>query len=183
MSPDAQRMAALFAIALILWTAEPVPVAVTALLVLILQPILRINPLGAVRQFHQSGLFFVVSMFVVAFAWIKTGLAKRFALWMISKAGTDAKRVLWVFIIGTGLISTIISDVPCAAIFMAIALGIFQRLGLKPLQSQFAKAVMIGIPIGSYIGGVGTPAGSAINLLGISMIEQLAALAYRSWPG
>jgi sodium-dependent dicarboxylate transporter 2/3/5 len=31
---------------------------------------------------------------------------------------------------------------------------------------------MIGIPVGALIGGVGTPAGSSINLLGLTMIEQ-----------
>ena len=66
-----------------------------------------------------------------------------------------------------------ISDVPCAAIFMAIALGIFQKLGIKP-GSNFGKAVMLGIPIGSLIGGVGTPAGSSINLLGLSTMHRMA---------
>jgi sodium-dependent dicarboxylate transporter 2/3/5 len=42
---------------------------------------------------------------------------------------------------------------------------------LRP-GSQFGKAVMMGIPIGALIGGVGTPAGSSINLLGLTMIEQ-----------
>jgi sodium-dependent dicarboxylate transporter 2/3/5 len=55
---------------------------------------------------------------------------------------------------------------------MAIALGIFEKLKLRAGESQFGKAVMLGIPIGALIGGVGTPAGSAINILGLSMIEQ-----------
>lgn len=176
MSPDAQRMAALFAAALVLWSTEALPIAVTGFLVLILQPLMRLNTLGAaVTSFISPPFFFVLVMFAIAYAWSKTGLARRFALWMISIAGTDAKRVLWVFIIGTGLISTMVSDVPCAAIFMAVALGIFQKLGLKPGQSQFAKAVMLGIPIGALIGGVGTPAGSSINLLGLTVMEQNGA--------
>jgi sodium-dependent dicarboxylate transporter 2/3/5 len=54
---------------------------------------------------------------------------------------------------------------------MAIALGIFEKLGLHPGKSQFGKAVMIGIPIAALIGGVGTPAGSSINILGLTTIE------------
>jgi sodium-dependent dicarboxylate transporter 2/3/5 len=176
MSPDAQRMAALFAAALVLWSTEALPIAVTGLLVLILQPLMRINTLGgAVTSFISPPFFFVLVMFAIAYAWSKTGLARRFALWMISRAGTDSRRVLYVFIIGTGLISTMVSDVPCAAIFMAVALGMFQKLGLKPGQSQFARAVMLGIPIGALIGGVGTPAGSSINLLGLTVMEQNGA--------
>ena len=54
---------------------------------------------------------------------------------------------------------------------MAIAVGILDKLGLRP-GSRFGRAVMIGIPIAALIGGVGTPAGSSINLLGLVMIEQ-----------
>jgi sodium-dependent dicarboxylate transporter 2/3/5 len=125
----------------------------------------------AFTNFISAPFFFVLVMFAIAFAWTKTGLARRFALWMISKAGTDSRRAVYIFMFGTGLISMVVSDVPCAAIFMAIALGIFQRLGLQPGNSQFAKVVMIGIPIASLIGGVGTPAGSSINILGLSTIE------------
>ena len=181
---EGQRMAAIFAGTLVLWSTEALPIAVTALIALALQPIFGLTTLvttgrptttailgAAVGNFMSNPFFFVLVMFTIAFAWTKTGLARRFAFWMIARAGTDAKRTVYVFVIGTGLISTMISDVPCAAIFMAIALGIFEKLKLQP-GSQFGKAVMIGIPIGALIGGVGTPAGSSVNLLGLTMIEQ-----------
>jgi sodium-dependent dicarboxylate transporter 2/3/5 len=180
------RLAALFAGALVLWSTEALPIAVTSVLVLALQPIFGLASLvpppgrptmsamlgAAIANSMSSPFFFVLVMFAIAFAWIKTGLARRFALWMISKAGTSARRALYVFMFGTGLISTIVSDVPCAAIFMAIALGIFEKLKLEPGRSQFGRVVMLGIPIAALIGGVGTPAGSSINILGLTMIEQ-----------
>ena len=66
---------------------------------------------------------------------------------------------LLLFMIGTAALSTVVSDVPCCAVFMAVALGLFERMGLTPGTSNFARSVMIGIPIASLIGGVGTPAG------------------------
>jgi len=184
LSAEGQRLAAIFAGALVLWATEALPIAVTALMVLALQPIFNLTSLvatgrptvsailgAALTNFISAPFFFVLVMFTVAFAWVKTGLARRFALWMIALAGTDAKRAIYVFVFGTGSISTIISDVPCAAIFMAIALGIFEKLKLQP-GSQFGKAVMIAIPFAALIGGVGTPAGSSVNLLGLTMIEQ-----------
>jgi sodium-dependent dicarboxylate transporter 2/3/5 len=122
--------------------------------------------------------FFVLVMFIVAQAVTTTGLARRFALWLLSMAGTDSKRVVWVFVIGTGIMSLIMSDVPACAIFMAIGLGIIEKTGLKP-GSSFAKALMIGIPIGALIGGVGTPAGSSINLLGLAQLEQFGGITVR----
>ncbi len=185
LSVQGHRMAALFVGILVLWATEAIPIAVTSLLALALQPLFRLTAIvvppnpnatpgqmmgAAAASFISNPFFFVLVMFFIAYAWIKSGLAQRFALWMISLAGTDATRAVYVFVIGTGLISTIVSDVPCAAIFMAIALGIFDKLNIRP-GSQFGKAVMMGIPIGSLIGGVGTPAGSSINLLGLSIIE------------
>jgi sodium-dependent dicarboxylate transporter 2/3/5 len=179
------RLAALFAGALVLWSTEALPIAVTSILVLALQPIFGLSSLvptgrptmsamlgAALANSMSSPFFFVLVMFAIAFAWIKSGLARRFALWMIAKAGTDARRTLYVFMFGTGLISMVVSDVPCSAIFMAIALGIFEKLKLQPGSSQFGRVVMLGIPMAALIGGVGTPAGSSINILGLTMIEQ-----------
>jgi len=185
LSVEGQRAAALFAGVLILWSTEALPLGVTSMLVLVLQALFNLTTLvaaprppttgnilgAAIVNFMSPPFFFVLVMFIIAFAWVKTGLARRFALWMISLAGTDARRAVYVFMFGTGLISAIVSDVPSAAIFMAIAVGILDRLGLRP-GSQFGRAVMLGIPIASLIGGVATPAGSSINLLGLTMIEQ-----------
>ena len=178
------RMAALFIGMLVLWSTEALPIAITSLLALALQPVFQLTAIlapggpqtvgaimtAAAANFISNPFFFVLVMFTIAFAWVKTGLARRFALWMMSLAGTDSRNTVYVFVVGTGLISTIVSDVPAAAIFMAIALGIFDKLNIRP-GSNLGKAVMMGIPIGSLIGGVGTPAGSSINLLGLSIIE------------
>jgi solute carrier family 13 (sodium-dependent dicarboxylate transporter), member 2/3/5 len=174
LTPEGQRTAALFVAALILWSTEALPIAVTSLIAIAIQPLLQVSPLGPAMVAAMSPVFFfVLVMFIIALAWTKTGLARRFAYWMLSKSGNDSRRAVYVFIFGTGLLSMIVSDVPAAAIFLAIALGIFARLGLSPSQpSPFAKAVMLGIPIAALIGGVGTPAGSSINLLGLEIIVQ-----------
>lgn len=184
LSAQGQRAAALFIGVLILWSTEAIPIAVTAILALILQPMLGLGKLPtAFANFMSPAFFFAMAMFIVATAWTTTGLASRFALWMIAKAGTDARRVVYVFCFGTGALSMIVADLSSAAIFMAIALGIFERTGITPGHSRFGKAVMLGIPIAALIGGVATPSGSAINVLGLSMIEQGGGprIPYLSW--
>src|SRR5688572_6574460 len=173
LSPAGHRLAAVFVGALVLWATEALPMAVTAILAIVVQPILGIAAIGpAIASSMSPIFFFVFVMFIIAFAWVKTGLARRFALSMISRAGTDAKKVVWVFMIGTCAVSTIVSDVPTAAIFMAVALSIFQKLNLEPGRSNFGRVVMMGIPIAALIGGIGTPAGSSVNMMGLDMLEQ-----------
>ena len=55
---------------------------------------------------------------------------------------------------------------------MSIGLGVLTRLNLEPGSSSLGKAIMMGIPIASLIGGVATPAGSSVNILGIHLIEE-----------
>ncbi|MEO8451265.1 MAG: DASS family sodium-coupled anion symporter [Gemmatimonadota bacterium] len=171
--PAAQRTAAVFVVTLVLYLTEAVPVAITSLLAVALQPLFGVASIQtAIAGSISPVFFFVIAMFCIAQALISAGLDRRFALWLLSLAGTDSRRVLGAFMAGAAAISTIVSDVPCTALFMAIALGLFDKMGLRPGESRFAKAVMMGIPIAAFIGGLGTPAGSAINVLGIGFLEQ-----------
>ena len=171
--PAGYRTGVLFAVALLLWITEALPIAITAILTLVAQPILGLAPLGtAFTNFMSPVFFFVVVMFAIAEAVASTGLARRFAYWLLTKAHGSAERTLMLLMVGTGAMSTVVSDVPCCAVFMAVALSLFEKLGLEPGRSRFAAAVMMGIPIASLIGGVGTPAGSSVNVLGLGFIEK-----------
>lgn len=175
--PAGWRALAIFATCLLLWVTEAIPVAVTALLAVALQPVFGVaTPGAAFAGFMSPVFFFVLAMFVLARAFTATGLATRFASWLLAKSGGATRRVLTLVMIGTGAASTVISDVPVAAVFMAIALGIIRRLDLRPGASNFARSLMMGIPIASLIGGVGTPAGSSINVLGLFLLERHAQL-------
>jgi len=173
LSVEGKSMAAIFLVALVLWATEAIPIAVTSLLVIILQPVLGVEDLRtAFNTFISPVFFFVLAMFCIAQAFISSGLDRRFALWLLALAGADSRRVVLAFMVGTAGISTIISDVPACAIFMAVALGLLKQIGITPGDSRLGKAIMIGIPIAALIGGVGTPAGSSINILGIHFIEE-----------
>ena len=111
-----------------------------------------------------------------------SGVDRRFALVLLARAGTRPRRVLLALMAGTAALSSIMSDVPVCAIFMAVALGIFARAKVAP-GSAFGKSVMMGIPIAALIGGVATPAGSAINILGLYFIEEYGTVRvpFLSW--
>ena len=134
-------MAAIFVVVLVLWVTEALPVGMTALLAGgAAARFFGVADLPtAFTTFISPVFFFVLAMFVVAQAFISSGLDRRFSLWLLSKAGTDSRRVVWVFMVGTCLVSTIMSDVPATAIFMALAVGLFDKMGLTPGRSSFAK--------------------------------------------
>ncbi len=180
------RLAALFVATLVLFTTEAVPVAVTSLLAVALQPVFGVAPLPAAATAAMSPVFFfVIAMFAIAQAFTSSGLDRRFALWLLARAGTDSRRVLGALMLGAATMSTVVSDVPTTALFMAIALGLFDKAGLEPGRSRFAKAAMMGIPIAAFIGGVATPAGTSINVLGLAFLERHGGVTvpFLHWMG
>jgi solute carrier family 13 (sodium-dependent dicarboxylate transporter), member 2/3/5 len=173
LTPQGKHLAGVFVIAILLWVTEAIPIAVTSLLVILLQPVFQVTTVGAaVGGFMTPVFFFVLAMFCIAQVVVDSGLARRFALVLLERARTDSRRVVLAFMVGAASMSTVVSDVPVAAVWMSMALPLLARINARPLHSQLGKALMIGIPVAAFIGGVGTPAGSAINILGLFQIEQ-----------
>ena len=172
-TPEARRLCALFVSALVLWVSEALPIGVTALLAIAAQPVLQITTMNAAgARFMSPVFFFVLAMFLIAAVVHDSGLDQRFASWLLRRAGTDTRRVLLAFMIGSATLSTIVSDVPACAIWASLGLTLLRRDNCLPGRSNFGRALMLGIPIAAFIGGIGTPAGSSVNLLGLQLLKQ-----------
>ena len=174
LSAEGHRLMALSIACLILWVTEALPIPVTSILAVAGQALVgsaTIRQAGA--NFISPVFFFVLAMFLFAAVVRQTGLDNRFALWLLAKSGTDTKKIVLAFMVGTAAMSTVMSDVPACAIWMALALGIFQKENLQPGSSNFGKVLMMGISIAALIGGIGTPAGSSINIMGLVLLSDL----------
>jgi sodium-dependent dicarboxylate transporter 2/3/5 len=184
LTPAAWRLAGLFCAGMVLWITEALPVAVTALFVVAAQPLLGIATMPAAGAgFMSPVIFFVLAMFLIAAVINESKLDQRFALWLLAKAGTDSRRVLLAFMSGTAAISTFVSDVPACAIWAALAITLLARNRAVPGCSNFGRALMLGVPIAAFIGGVGTPAGSSVNVLGLQLLKQFGGteVAFLHW--
>jgi sodium-dependent dicarboxylate transporter 2/3/5 len=76
-----------------------------------------------------------------------------------------------------------ITEMAAAAMLMPLARSILQEEGVKPLESNFGKALMIATAWGPVVGGVGTPAGSGSNTLAVSFLKEMAGvdLSFVDW--
>ena len=178
LSKAGRGLAAIFIAALVLWSTEAIPIGITSLLILILPPLLKVvsSLSEATIGYTTPVVFFVIGAYCLAFALVESGAGRRFALWLFTRSGTDSKGVVFSSMVGTAAISTIISDVPACAIFMALTLPILLKIEAQPGTSNLGKAIMMGIPIASLIGGIATPAGSSINILGINLLQKAAGI-------
>lgn len=178
LSPAGQGLAAIFVMALILWSTEAIPIAITSLLMVVLPPLLTVVPSirAAAAGYTTPVLFFVIGTYCLAFSIVDCGIGRRFALWLFSHAGTTTKGALLAMMIASAILSALVSDVPACAIGMALALPVLNKLNVKPGSSNLGKAMMMGIPIAALTGGVATPAGSSINILGLNLLKKAAGI-------
>jgi len=171
---EGHRLIALSVACLVLWVTEALPLSVTSIIAIAGQALVGVSTLRqASVNFISPVFFFVLAMFIFAASIRHAKLDRRFAYWLLERSGTKTRNVIFAFMCGTAAISSIMSDVPACAIWMALALGVMRKEGLKPGESNFGKALMMGISIAALIGGIATPAGSSINIMGLVMLSDL----------
>jgi solute carrier family 13 (sodium-dependent dicarboxylate transporter), member 2/3/5 len=173
LSENGKNVLGLLLAGLTLWITEAIPVAVTALFMIIMQPVLNVDSLStAFKSFMSPVIFFVLATFGLSIVIVKTPLAARIANWLIKKAGDRSERVVLAFMVGAAILSAIISNVPVTALFMGLALEVIRSGSKQANTRNLGKALMIGIPFGAMIGGMMTPAGSSINILALYLLKE-----------
>jgi len=172
---------ALLIFAIIMWASEAQHLAVTSLILLFLQPILGIESFNnAVIGFANPIIFLMIGGFILAVAIGKSGLAKRFTYWMLSKVGTTPNMSIFAAVFSTGLLSAWIENVVAFAMLLPIIKTIVPLFGINDPEkgnSNFAKAMVLGASYGSLAGGFGTEIGTAPNL----MAAAYTHLPFANW--
>lgn len=167
-----QQSIALMVVVVISWVTEVVPIAVSSLFFVFIQHIIGIQPMGpAVANFANPTLLFVLSAFFLSIALGVSGLGKRISMKISIMSKGDPGKALLYIMLACGALSTVVSDPPCAAAFFPIGLALLEKNDCKVGTSNYGKAMMIGIPFAALIGGVGTPAGSSLNVLALSLLK------------
>ncbi|MCF6347194.1 MAG: DASS family sodium-coupled anion symporter [Flavobacteriaceae bacterium] len=176
-----QKGDAVIAIALwmvIWWITEAVSISVTALLPLILFPLLKIMPIADVGANYGSPIIFLFfGGFVLALALEKVNLHKRIALNIIRLTGTTPNKVVLGFMIATGLMSMWISNTASTVVMLPIAMSVIKLLiddadGFTKDDQNFALSVMLGIAFSANAGGIATVIGTPPNSVLIGLLEN-----------
>lgn len=168
-----------------LWISSALPLGAIALLIVVLCPVLGIvEGLGkSIMGFASPALFFIIAVFSMPVIMQKTNWGTRLINALIGWTGANSRKLVLGFMIATTLVSTIMSDVPCAVLFLGFALTILKAADAKPLQSNLGRCLMIGIPIAAVTGGIATPAGSSFNVVALNILQQTTgtSISFLDW--
>ncbi|WP_086347338.1 SLC13 family permease [Candidatus Enterococcus clewellii] len=174
---EGKKSLALMAVAVISWIFEVIPIGLSASLFVMIMPTLGIVSMEeAMSNFMIATVLFIMSTFIIAHVFVETGLGKRVSLFISTLFGKKSSRVLLSYMLSTSLISGVLLSIPAAIIFAGVATTLLKKNNCTPGKSNFGKQMMIGIPVAAAIGGIGTPAGSGLNVLAISLLESTAGV-------
>jgi sodium-dependent dicarboxylate transporter 2/3/5 len=158
----------------ILWVTEPIPLAVTGLLIIIIQPMLGVIPAKDVfSSFGNQAIFFLIGAFILAGAIEKHGLHKRIALRLLSYFEKNPKIFTFGIMSSCAFLSFIMPAHGVAALFLPIVVSILIAMKITPRKSNFGKISMLSIAYGCSIGSLGTLVGGARNPLAVGLLSDL----------
>lgn len=162
------------------WIAEAVPLPITALLPLILFPVLDVfSTAEAATPYANPIVFLFMGGFLIALAMEKRNLHKRIALNIIRVTGTHANGIILGFMVATAFLSMWISNTATAVMMLPIALSVVDLLqdtkkGGIPSEGyrRFALSLMLGIAYGANIGGTTTIIGTPPNVVFVGYMQE-----------
>jgi solute carrier family 13 (sodium-dependent dicarboxylate transporter), member 2/3/5 len=186
MSDTAWRTAAVGVVMAIWWVTEAVPIAATALLPLILLPLLGIaNVNAAAAPYANPVIYLFFGGFILAAAFERSGLHRRLAYALLTAVGTRPDRIIGGFMITGGFISMWVSNTAATLMLLPLANSMLKRsreaddaAAGRP-ASAFEKALLLGIAYAATIGGFGTLIGSPPNALLAGFLAQTHGVRIR----
>ena len=158
----------IFAVCVVLFIWNKIPIAVTALLGLLAMMLFNIVPFNeAFKNFGSSTIVLICGMMVVGKATFNTGLAQLIGNKVISLARGNERLVVIFSTAITALISAFLSNIATLAIMISILTGV-----ASSNEKVHFKNVIMPVAMASVIGGAATLIGSTTQLTANGLLEE-----------
>jgi sodium-dependent dicarboxylate transporter 2/3/5 len=168
---------------LVWWITETVHLGVTALLPLLLFPVLGLGTAKELAGYYAHPLVYLFfGGFVLALALEKSSLHYRIALWILKRTGTKDTGLIAGFMLATGFMSMWISNTATAIMMLPIATSVLGVLD-EEKQSKLSRPVLLSVAWAANIGGMATIIGTPPNMIFAAfMSEQLdRPIGFMEW--
>lgn len=191
-SPDAFKVFAIAAWVISWWVTEAIPFPVTALLPLILFPLVGVMPINQSAEPYANPIIFLfMGGFFLALALEKHRLHERIALNLIRLTGTSGNGIIMGFMMATAFISMWISNTATAMMMMPIALSVIKlilptdgiREGPVSAERNFALGLMLVVGYSATLGGLATIIGTPPNVVFVGLLNDFNGekISFGTW--
>lgn len=185
--PDAPAMVLGMATWMVTWWLQgKVPMAVVALLPLVVFPMLGVMTMKeTAAPYGDPIVFLFLGGFLLGTALEKWQLHRRIALYILRWSGHKTSQVVLGFILASALLSMWISNTATAMMMWPIAMSIIALLEKesgKP-ATILSKSLMLAVAYASSIGGIGTLIGTPPNTVMRGIVHQMTGyeIGFMDW--
>jgi solute carrier family 13 (sodium-dependent dicarboxylate transporter), member 2/3/5 len=175
----AWRTAAVGALMAIWWITEAIPIPATALLPIVLFPLLGIATITATTApYANEVIYLFLGGFLIAKALESCGLHRRMALTILRVVGTRPANLILGFMIATAFISMWVSNTATVVMMLPMATSVIALAGggdgdrSRSPGRAFDAALLLGVAYAASIGGLGTLIGTPPNALFAGFMRQ-----------
>lgn len=173
--------AAITLLTVIWWVSEAIPIPATSLVPFALLPMFGVVDHKTVASSLGSHvILLLMGAFMLSKAIEKSGAHQRLAVYMVRLVGVSSgRRLVFGFMLATGLLSMWISNTATTLIMLPIALAILAHVDNKELK----VALILGIAYAASVGGIGTPIGTPPNVIFMGIYEEHTGreFSFLSW--
>jgi len=161
------------------WVTEAVPIAVTAILPVVLFPLSgALDIADTTTAYGHKYVFLYLGGFFLAIAIEKVNLHRRIALTVISLIGTRMRMIVLGFMVATAFLSMWISNTATSVMMLPIGLAIVAQFRDHPdtpenEHEEFGKMLMLAIAYSASLGGMATLIGTPPNLVLAGIVKEL----------
>lgn len=186
LNPDKPIVTSMAAVAVLMatwWITEAIPLAATAILPILLFPLMGImTGKAAAPLYFNSTIFLFMGGFMIAMAMERWQLHRRIALLVIRTIGGGPSRIILGFMGASAFLSMWISNTATAVMMLPIGLSIILQMEKEFSEKEtrnFSVALMLGIAYAASMGGAATLVGTPPNLA----LTRVFELSFPTGPG
>jgi sodium-dependent dicarboxylate transporter 2/3/5 len=178
LTPEGARVLGVALWMTVWWLTGPVPLGATALLPLILFPLLGVaTAREAATPYANEFIYLFLAGFMIAAALERWNAHARVAYAIVDAIGTaGGRRVVFGVMLATAFISLWISNTATTAMMYPIALAVGALFGVSKDADNLRTALMLGVAYAASIGGLGTLIGTPPNLIFAGAARELAGI-------
>jgi len=169
LSIEGWRTAAVGLLMAVWWISEALPISVTALLPIVLLPVLDVTTISeATTPYANPLIFLFMGGFIITIAMERWDLHRRIALNIVRLVGTKPTSIIWGFILASAFLSMWVSNTATALMMLPIGISILKLVEDQRSSTDkinFEIVLMLSIAYGCNIGGMATLIGTPPNAL------------------
>ena len=170
LSSEGRITAAVFLLMGIWWAFEAIPLQVTALMPLILFPLLNVEEIAVIsREYMNKVQFLFAGGFIIALAIQKWDLHKRVALNILKFSGLNSQGIVASFMVASAVLSMWVMNTSTAIMLLPVGISVIKVINdtvndISDNQKfNFQLCLLLGIAYAASVGGIATPIGTSPN--------------------